>query len=135
MTTPAQPATFRFDWMNGGQAFDLSSTRITPAAHRASKVVKRHAFLEACRDIPPSLAPEARQAMVEEAKQHSIEEQAAALVHGALVQVDPKVKDITVEDLMAKLDFAKDFIPLSKAVTAGLKVQKGDGPKGASPPS
>lgn len=132
MTTPTTtPSTFKFEWMNGGQPFDLSGTRITPSAYRASKVAKRHTFLEACKDIPATMAPEARAALVEEAREEAVQHQGAVLIHGALVQVDPKVKEMTVEQVMDRLDMARDFLALSKAVTSGLRTEKAGSPKGA----
>lgn len=125
--------TFKFEWMNGGQPFDLATHRLTPAAYRAAATAKTHAFAEAAKIATSDMVPEVRAVIVEDAKSASVQAQGDALIYGALCAIDAKVKDLGISNVIGRLDF-ETYSALTKAITKGIKI-KAASPAAAADPN
>lgn len=122
---------YTLPFVNGGQPFTFERSGLTPAGYRNAVVAKNHAFVEATRGLSRDAPPEVSEAVLADARQVAQVAQMNSLVYGGLCAVDPKVKERSLEDVIAAIPMPT-YLRLVKGLTATMKRDQGEA-KAAAP--
>lgn len=127
----SQKASFKFDWMNNGQPFILDTKRLSMGANRRVLTAFKAAKLDAYKQmegIPKELMKDA----LETALMDAYISVMTQMIQDGLATVDPAVKEMSLEDVMDKLD-NDEYVALIQALvpeSARKQVQEGKDPLG-----